>query len=97
MLQTDNRKDCWPKTFVENSLYAPCHVDEIYPGMVYYRLYAGMYCKRQHCSIGTYKCYSNEYCISSMLICNGIKDCLMGDDELDCGKIIIKKNKKKLF
>jgi hypothetical protein len=43
------------------------------------------------------KC-QNSYCVPPKLLCNGVQDCPLGEDEYDCGKdFSYFSKKKKLF
>lgn len=42
-------------------------------------------CYNNNCSQGQYLCRSSEYCIDIEHICDGVKHCFQGDDEIDCG------------
>lgn len=39
-----------------------------------------------HCNSAEFKCEHSNICIPKALQCNGVKDCSMGEDELDCDK-----------
>ena len=39
------------------------------------------------CTIGQFRCNNNE-CIDSSRKCNGVKDCVDGSDEQECGKTL---------
>lgn len=45
-------------------------------------------CLNSKCSAGEYKCQFYKYCIAIQLVCDGIKHCLLGDDETDCRMMI---------
>lgn len=51
-------------------------------------------CIQSTCLIGEYKCKFHGYCIKIDQYCDGIDDCLLGDDEIDCGKTKRLKEKK---
>lgn len=42
-------------------------------------------CSSTVCSPGEYKCQYHGYCIEVGQYCDGIHDCLLGDDETNCG------------
>lgn len=42
-------------------------------------------CNRSHCNRGEYLCQEYNYCIKIEQYCDGIHDCLLGDDEINCG------------
>lgn len=42
-------------------------------------------CNRSECDSGEYLCKFYKYCIKIDQYCDGIHDCLLGDDEIDCG------------
>lgn len=44
-------------------------------------------CKTKSCPPGEYLCHSAYYCIPSDLMCDGIKHCYLGDDEMLCGNL----------
>lgn len=64
----------------------------------YYPRVAWNDCKMHNCSPGQYKCYFYNYCIDSYFYCDGIKHCILGDDEDEenCNKCmkLIKTNSK---
>ena len=35
---------------------------------------------------GYYRCNREKNCVSQSQVCDGVKDCFHGDDELFCGK-----------
>lgn len=41
-----------------------------------------------HCASGSYKCHGvhNQMCVPQKQVCDGIRHCKEGDDELYCGK-----------
>ncbi|KAK3701512.1 hypothetical protein RRG08_049719 [Elysia crispata] len=39
------------------------------------------------CPSGEYKCNETNQCIRDIFVCDGSRDCVKGDDELDCGTI----------
>lgn len=41
-----------------------------------------------NCGEGTLKCMNEDLCIPTTKVCDGHKDCLMGNDEADCRKLI---------
>lgn len=41
--------------------------------------------KNTICDIGYLKCEKVHYCVALHLVCDGIKHCTHGDDELECG------------
>lgn len=43
------------------------------------------YCNRTGCRIGEYLCKYHKYCIKIDQICDGFNDCLLADDEYNCG------------
>lgn len=66
-------------------------------GLVESQLKMKHFCDEKICSPGYYLCYHISYCIPIDLVCNGISDCYLGDDEFKCGenvKILITKIKK---
>lgn len=40
----------------------------------------------KHCNSAEFKCEQSDICIPKELRCNGMKDCMMGDDEQNCHK-----------
>lgn len=42
-------------------------------------------CQGSSCQLGYYKCFEYQYCIPIRFICDGISQCMNGDDEVDCG------------
>lgn len=42
-------------------------------------------CQLENCPPYFYLCWQSSYCISLKMICDGIIQCLMGDDEIHCG------------
>ncbi|CAD5121123.1 DgyrCDS9664 [Dimorphilus gyrociliatus] len=44
------------------------------------------HCDRKKCENGYYRCRRDDYCISIEQVCDGIKQCAIGDDESDCGR-----------
>lgn len=50
----------------------------------------GVRCLLSSCEPGFYLCKREAYCISIELFCDGINHCILGDDEVNCGK---RKNK----
>lgn len=52
---------------------------------VIYLLYSVILTANFNCSLGYLKC-PNSYCIPPTLLCNGVPDCQLGEDEQDCGK-----------
>lgn len=42
------------------------------------------FCKTVACSNYEYKCYHEGFCIEIKFVCDDIKHCLFGDDEIDC-------------
>ncbi|XP_022098818.1 uncharacterized protein LOC110983669 isoform X2 [Acanthaster planci] len=42
-------------------------------------------CDGAVCPVGTYKCRNTQMCVAETQVCNGIKECRYGDDELFCG------------
>lgn len=41
-------------------------------------------CKKFKCKCGDYRCQTLNYCIPIERICDGISDCVDGDDEEAC-------------
>ncbi|CAG5104676.1 Oidioi.mRNA.OKI2018_I69.chr1.g1443.t2.cds [Oikopleura dioica] len=41
------------------------------------------------CGLGLYRCQSGKNCIPTEYICDGVKDCFHGDDEVSCQKLEI--------
>ena len=44
------------------------------------------HCNETKCKPGEYMCIFHKYCIGIEYLCDGINDCLHGDDELFCSK-----------
>lgn len=42
-------------------------------------------CTKTVCLLGEYQCQYHRYCIKIDQYCDGINDCLLGDDEAFCG------------
>lgn len=45
------------------------------------------YCLNKKCGYGYYKCLLEGYCLKKTFLCDGINNCLIGDDEFNCNKI----------
>ena len=48
---------------------------------------------------GKYRCHGSSNCLIQSQICDGIRDCLQGDDELFCGELrfICKLNESAIY
>lgn len=77
----NNREDCLV-TF--NNILKPCTLYQYSTGLLKNYLYAKTVCNLSQCPPNTYMCYRENYCISIDLICDGIKHCYLGDDEINC-------------
>lgn len=47
------------------------------------------FCNVQSCAFGFYKCHRENYCIALENVCDGINQCWQGDDERNCGNLLI--------
>lgn len=70
-----------------------CMIMRFSTGLLRNGLYGKKTCKRTQCPQNFYLCYQEHYCISIELICDGIKHCYMGDDEINCSFVFSKKEK----
>lgn len=43
---------------------------------------------QQSCPGNSYFCFKEKNCISLVQVCNGIKDCLFGEDEENCMNVV---------
>ena len=46
------------------------------------------------CPGAYYKCFYYNYCIHSRMLCDGIKHCILGDDEENCHSSLLQQQKK---
>ena len=46
-------------------------------------------CDKSECPPFFYLCSQSHYCVSVQLVCDGIADCLLGDDEFNCSILIL--------
>ena len=46
--------------------------------------------KKPICTLDEMQCSDNGLCVNKKYICDGIKDCLNGEDETNCSKCLIK-------
>lgn len=46
---------------------------------------------------GSFKCHSSSSCISTSKVCNGVNDCLGGDDEMGCNTKCNQDHKRNVF
>lgn len=83
----DSKWDCLNKEDEQTYInpIVPCVFEKTSLQQLKHRFFFSS-CKKKSCPYGYYLCRREHYCIPIDVVCDGIKQCYLGDDEINCGK-----------